>query len=179
MASRHSEGLYRVGHHGHRVIWVPAGVDSLRKRLLVCAHQEGTGHSGVDATMGRLARHCVWDRGKTLPHFTVGDYNLVAGVSRQVTRRKLMSTWTGPRRVVNDDKKHVYEVQHLVTAELCDVHVAWTRDVHVTRMRFTPLTRWRSPASFTRFSNNWRTWASTTSEASLLSSGLQAAMSSL
>ena len=33
-----SEGLYRVGHHGHRMIWVPAGADSLEKRLLVCAH---------------------------------------------------------------------------------------------------------------------------------------------
>ena len=31
-----SEGLYRVEHHGHRVIWVPAGADSLKKQLLVC-----------------------------------------------------------------------------------------------------------------------------------------------
>ena len=28
MASLDSEGLYRVEHHGHRVIWVSAGVDS-------------------------------------------------------------------------------------------------------------------------------------------------------
>ena len=39
-----------------------------------------------------------------------------------------MNTWTGPWRVANDDKEHVYAVQHLVTAEL--------RDVHVARMRF-------------------------------------------
>ena len=32
------------------------------------------------------------------------------------------------RQVVNDDKEHVYAVQHVVTAELPDVHVA--------RMRF-------------------------------------------
>jgi len=171
VASRDSEGLYRVEHHGHRVIWVPAGADSLKKRLLVCAHLEGTGHRGVDATMARLERHCVWDRGKTLPHFTVGDYVLVARVSRQGKHRKLMSTWTGPWRVANDDKEHVYAVQHLVTAEL--------RDVHVARMRFTPMTSSRSPASSARFSNNWRTRASTTSGASLLSSGLQAATSSL
>ena len=78
VALRDSEGLYRVEHHGHSVIWVPIAADSLKKRLLVCAHLEGTGHRGVDATMCRLDRHCVWDRGKTLRHFTVGDYYLVA-----------------------------------------------------------------------------------------------------
>ena len=67
-------------------------------------------------------------RGKPLPHLTVGDYVLVARISRQGKHRKLMSTWAGPRRVANDDKEHVYAVQHLVTAEL--------RDVHVARMRF-------------------------------------------
>ena len=67
--------MYRGEHHGDRVIWVPGGADSLKKRLLVCAHLEGTGHRGVDATMGRVELHCVWDRGKTLPHSTIGDYN--------------------------------------------------------------------------------------------------------
>ena len=56
-----SEGPYRVEHHGHRVIWVPAGADSLKKRLLVCAHLEGAGRRGVDAAMARLKRHCVWE----------------------------------------------------------------------------------------------------------------------
>ena len=71
-----------VEHRGHRVIWVPVGVDSPKKRQLVCAHLEGAGHRGVDATIARLERHCVWKRGMTLPHFTVGDYVLVARVSR-------------------------------------------------------------------------------------------------
>ena len=44
---------------------------------------------------------------------------------------------------------------------------------------FTPMTSSRSPASSSRFSNNWRARASTTSGASRLSSGLQAATSSL
>ena len=48
-------------YHGHRVIWVPAGADSLKKRLLVCAHLEAAGHRGVDATMARLERHFVWE----------------------------------------------------------------------------------------------------------------------
>ena len=157
--------------HGHRVIWMPAGADSLEKRPLLCAYLEGVGHRGVDATMARLQRHCVWDRGKTLPHFTVGEYHLVAGVSRQGKRRKLMSTWTGPWRVANDDKEHVYAVQHLVTAEL--------RDFNVARMRFTPMTSSRSPTSSARFSINWKTRASTISGACLPSSGLQAATSLL
>ena len=38
-----------------------------------------------------------------------------------------MSTWTGPWRVANGDKERVYAVQHLVAAELRDVHVARTQ----------------------------------------------------
>ena len=50
-----------VEHHGHRVIWVPARADSLKRRLLVCAHLEGAGHREVDATMAWLERHRVWE----------------------------------------------------------------------------------------------------------------------
>ena len=57
-----SEGLYRVEHNGHRVIWVPGGADSVKKRLLVCAHLEGAGLRGVDATMAGRERHCIWAR---------------------------------------------------------------------------------------------------------------------
>ena len=103
VASLDSEGV-RLEHHGHRVIGVPAGADSLKKRQLVCAHLEGAGHRGVDATMARLERHCVWDRGKTLPHFTVGDYVVVSRVFRQGKRPRLKRTCTGPWRVANDGK---------------------------------------------------------------------------
>ena len=41
-----SEGLYRVEHHGHHVIWVPGRAGSLKKRLLVCARLEGAEHRG-------------------------------------------------------------------------------------------------------------------------------------
>ena len=88
VASLDSEGLYRVEHNDHRVIWVPAGAGSLKKRLLVCAHLEGGGHRGVDASMARLERNCVWNRGKTLPHFTVrrlrsGGSSIQAGQAPQ------------------------------------------------------------------------------------------------
>ena len=59
VASRDSEGLYRVEHHCHRVICVPAGDDSLEKRLLACAHPEETGQRGVHATVTRRERHCL------------------------------------------------------------------------------------------------------------------------
>ena len=62
-----------------------------------------------------------------MPHLTVGDYGLVARVSRQGKHRKLMRTWTGSQRVASDDKEHVYALQHLVTAEPRDVHPARTR----------------------------------------------------
>ena len=127
VVSLDSDGLYQVEHHGYRVVWVPAGADSLNKRLLVCAHLEETGHRGVDATMARLERYCLWDRGKTLPHFVVGYFVLVARGSRQGKHCKLMRTWTGSSRVANDDKEQVYAVKHLVTAELRDVHVAGMR----------------------------------------------------
>ena len=39
---------------------MPAEAESLKKRLLVCAHLEVAGHREVDATMVRLERHCVW-----------------------------------------------------------------------------------------------------------------------
>ena len=57
----------------------------------------------------------------------VRNHILVARVSRQGKHRRLMSTWTGTCRAANDDKQHVCEVQHFVTAELRDVHVAVMR----------------------------------------------------
>lgn len=62
-----------------------------------------------------------------LPHFTVGEYVLVARLHKPGEKRKITSTWTGSWRVANDDEKPMYAVQHLVTGE--------TRDLHVTRMR--------------------------------------------
>ena len=62
VASRDSEGLYRMEYHGHRVIWVPTEAESLKKRLRICAHLKGGGHWGVDTTMAPLELDCVWGR---------------------------------------------------------------------------------------------------------------------
>ena len=102
--------LVWVEHRAHRVTWVQVGADSLKKRLLVCVHEEGSG-CGVDTTMARLERHCLWELGKTLQHFTVSDYVLVARVSRQGSTARSWALGPGRARVANDDKEHAYAVQ--------------------------------------------------------------------
>ena len=49
-----------------------------------------------------------------LPKFAVGDFVLYSRVRRQGVTPKLMSTWTGPWRVVGADHSHVYSVQNIV-----------------------------------------------------------------
>ena len=63
-----------------------------------------------------------------LPKFAVGDFVLYARVRRQGVTPKLLSIWTGPRRVVGVDHAHVCSVQNIVSGA---VHSA-----HVTRLHF-------------------------------------------
>ena len=58
-----------------------------------------------------------------LPNFAVGDYVMVARVRRPGSTSKLVSTWTGPWRVVTADKVHVHGVQNIVMGEVKNVHV--------------------------------------------------------
>ena len=46
VASLNYEGMYRVEHHGHRVIWALGGANSLKKQLPVCAHVKGPDTAG-------------------------------------------------------------------------------------------------------------------------------------
>ena len=62
-----------------------------------------------------------------LPNFMVGDYVLAARVRRAGTTPKLVSTWTGPWRIVAAEKKHVYGIQNIVNGEVRDAHVARLR----------------------------------------------------
>ena len=50
-----------------------------------------------------------------LPKFAVGDFVLYARVRRQGVTPKLLSTWTGPWRVVGADHAHVYSVHNIVS----------------------------------------------------------------
>ena len=63
----------------------------------------------------------------SMPNFEVGDYVLVARVRKLGSAPKLVTTWTGPWRVVSGGSAHVYNVQDIVTSE--------TKEVHVVRMR--------------------------------------------
>ena len=63
----------------------------------------------------------------SMPNFEVGDYVLVARVRKLGSAPKLVTTWTGPWRVVSGGSPYVYNVQDIVTGE--------TKEVHVVRMR--------------------------------------------
>ena len=62
-----------------------------------------------------------------LPKFAVDDFVLYARVRRQGVTPKLMSTWTGPWRVVGADDSHVYAVHNIVSGEVHTAHVARLR----------------------------------------------------
>ena len=62
-----------------------------------------------------------------LPKFAVGDFVLYARVRRQGVTPKLLSTWTGPWRVVGADHAHVYSVQNIVSGAVHSAHVARLR----------------------------------------------------
>ena len=62
-----------------------------------------------------------------LPKFAVGDFVLYARVRRQGVTPKLMSTWTGPWRVVRADHSHVYSAQNVVSGKGHTAHVARLR----------------------------------------------------
>ena len=59
-----------------------------------------------------------------LPHFTVGDYVLVARARKGGRHAKLMNTWTRPWKVVSDDREHVYTVEYIISGDVHDAHVA-------------------------------------------------------
>ena len=63
----------------------------------------------------------------SMPSFEVGDYVLVARVRELGSAPKLVTTWTGPWRVVSGGSPHVYNVQDVVTGETKENHVERTR----------------------------------------------------
>lgn len=47
---------------------------------------------------------------RNIPYFAVGEFVLVARVSQPKRSSKLISTWTGPWRVTDASKEHLYQV---------------------------------------------------------------------
>ena len=76
----------------------------------------------------RAARHrrCAAASAGSMPNFEIGDYVLVARVRKPGSAPKLVTTWTGPWRVVSGGSPHVYNVQDVVSGE--------TKGVYVVRM---------------------------------------------
>ena len=62
-----------------------------------------------------------------LPKFAIGDFVLYARVRRQGVTPKLMSTWSGPWRVVGNYNHHVYSAQNIVSGKVHTAHVARPR----------------------------------------------------
>lgn len=69
----------------------------------------------------------VLSRGE-LPDFSLGGFVLVARRRKAARNEKLVSEWTGPWGLVSDDREHVYTIEHTVSGE--------TRDAHIASMRF-------------------------------------------
>ena len=103
--------------------------DSLRAKVRRVVEQERFCKDVQAAVAVSRETKCKIAQGKAvLPEFAVGDFVLYALVRRQGVTPKLMSTWTGPWRVVGADHSHVYSVQNIVSGK---VHTA-----HVARLRF-------------------------------------------
>ena len=67
----------------------------------------------------------------------MGDYVWVAHVRRPGLTPKLLTTWTGPWRVVGAATSHIYDVQNIPTGAIQSVHVARLRfytdsQLHIT-----------------------------------------------
>jgi hypothetical protein len=57
-----------------------------------------------------------------LPNFANGDF-VMAAMPYRSSDHKLMARWRGPYRIVNEVTKYEYEVEHIVTGEVTNVHI--------------------------------------------------------
>ena len=62
---------------------------------------------------------------------------LVAKVRQAGKSPKLMSTWSGPWRVTNASRQHVYQVQNIVDGTISTVHVARMKFYQDSSLRLT------------------------------------------
>lgn len=58
-----------------------------------------------------------------IPNFSPGDYVLVA-IPKTTKQHKLHAVWRGPYRIVRAVTDYVYEVEHLVTNDVTECHIA-------------------------------------------------------
>ena len=93
--------------------------DSLRAKVRQVVDEQERFCKDVQAAVAasRDTKRKIAQGKAVLPKFAVGDFVLYARVHRQGVSSKLMSTWTGPWRVVGANHSHVYLVQTLFLAK--------------------------------------------------------------
>ena len=103
--------------------------DSLRAKVRQVVDEQERFFKDVQAAVAvsRETKHKIAQGKAVLPKFAFGDFVLYARVRRQGATPKLMSTWTGPSRVVGADHSHVYSVQNIVSGKGHTAHVARLR----------------------------------------------------
>ena len=89
--------------------------DSLRANVRQVVDEQECFYKDVQAAVSasRETKRKIAQGKAVLPKFAVGDFVLYARVRRQGVTPKLMSTWTGPWRVVGADQSPVYSVQNI------------------------------------------------------------------
>ena len=83
-------------------------------------------HKYILSASQQMRREASRRRGSegTLPKYCCGRFGLVAKVRQAGKSSEHMSTWSGPWRVSNASKKHVYKVQkNIVDGNILTVHV--------------------------------------------------------
>ena len=103
--------------------------DSLRAKIRQVVDEQERFNKDVQAAVAisRETKRKI-AQGKAVSHkFAVGDFVLYARSRVQGVTPKLMSTWTGPWRVVGADHSHVYSVQNIVSGKVRIAHVARLR----------------------------------------------------
>ena len=103
--------------------------DSLRAKVRQVVDEQERFCKDVQAAVAasRDTKRKIAQGKAVLPKFAIGDFVLYARVRRQGVTPKLMSTWTGPWRVVGADDSHVYSVHNNVSGKAHTAHVARLR----------------------------------------------------
>ena len=83
--------------------------NAVRRRVANVVEVQRRLHKVVEERMKKTrGRHRQAASRGQLPNFVVKDYIMVARVRRPDSTPRLVSTWTGHRRIVTADKVHMY-----------------------------------------------------------------------
>lgn len=117
---------------------LPVRDDVVQNTVAALAAAADNMHNSVIATVEAVCddRRRRASRG-ALPHFAVGDFVFVARVQKRGHVSKLMSTWTGPWRVIDTSKPHIYQVLNSIDGSVTTSHAARLKFYHDTSLGVT------------------------------------------